>query len=671
LGGGAFQKEHQVPDDSPELQDSLERAAAQRPAKRGRPRRHIRISEPVADPGSPDGNGTGVAVDSDGIEMVDPSELEELKRQMSPSDKLLAPIEDYRALSAVTGRPIIWLVKNAIDPYKCTLTVERRAPAVYKRKKVKLGVLRGYCCNWPFDVEVVKTRLEAEQGGEEYVFVVKHDAKPLRAINVNIDEPPKFDPELTMGDHEVDGTEPLDDIEKERIREERMTRLLQTRRLRLQAAKEVAKEEDPAPAAEPMLPMETGLSEDEVQRLLQDQEERLSIKHEIRDIREDSNRRFETLIAELRSSRGNDGGNAAIIQAMQQSTTAMMEGLKIVVANVADQIKSANESSKEQFSNVLKLMEMSQANNRALVESQVSARSRETELLLEAAGAKQEMAMLTADKQMELMKQGMEFAKQLGGGGGDGDPDLGWANKAGNMLTQIIAGKLATNAMSPTLPTPEQAAAQQKPDAMSQEAVESAAKRIADRVLARVSAGKPGAAPAAPPPAAPDTSKFIRSVWAQLSAELDTRPAQSKFTEMVLAGPPSFMAGIGKAEKITEIISMVSPYVPTDQIGAVGAKLLDAEAQQWTLNQVTAIKAAYGRRLAAAKPAPTPAPAPAAPAAPADAPAAAPTDAPKAQGAKEPPAAPAKPKAKKAAKPEPAAPAATTPAQPEGASANA
>lgn len=657
-----------MPDDSPELQDSLERAAAQRPAKRGRPRRHIRISEPVADPGSPDGNGTGVAVDSDGIEMVDPSELEELKRQMSPSDKLLAPIEDYRALSAVTGRPIIWLVKNAIDPYKCTLTVERRAPAVYKRKKVKLGVLRGYCCNWPFDVEVVKTRLEAEQGGEEYVFVVKHDAKPLRAINVNIDEPPKFDPELTMGDHEVDGTEPLDDIEKERIREERMTRLLQTRRLRLQAAKEVAKEEDPAPAAEPMLPMETGPSEDEVQRLLQDQEERLSIKHEIRDIREESNRRFETLIAELRNSRGNDGGNTAIIQAMQQSTTAMMEGLKIVVANVADQIKSANESSKEQFSNVLKLMEMSQANNRALVESQVSARSRETELLLEAAGAKQEMAMLTADKQMELMKQGMEFAKQLGGGG-EGDPDLGWANKAGNMLTQIIAGKLATSAMSPTLPTPEQAAAPQKPDAMSQEAVESAAKRIADRVLARVSAGKPGAAPAAPPAAAPDTSKFIRSVWAQLSAELDSRPAQSKFTEMVLAGPPSFMAGIGKAEKITEIISMVSPYVPTDQIGAVGAKLLDAEAQQWTLSQVTAIKAAYARRLAAAaKPAPAAAPTPAAPPAPAPAPA------PDPQGAQEPPAAPAKPakpKAKKAVNPEPAAPAATTPAAPEGASANA
>lgn len=650
-----------MPEETPDLQDALERSAAQRPSKRGRPRRHIRISEPVADPGSPDGNGTGVAVDADGIDLVDPAELEELKKQMSPSDKLLAPIEDYRNLSAVTGRPIIWLVKNAIDPYKCTLTVERRAPAIYKRRKVKTGVLRGYCCNWPFDIDVVKTRLEAEQGGEEYVFIVKHDAKPLRALNVNIDEPPKFDPELTMGDHEVDGTEPLDDIEKERVREERMTRLLQTRRLRLQAAKEVEKEEAPAGANEPMIPMETGPSEDEVSRLLAEQEERLQLKHEIRDIREDSNRRFETLIAELRNSRGNDGGNSAIIQAMQQSTTAMMEGLKIVVANVADQIKSANESSKEQFSNVLKLMEMSQSNNRALVEAQVAARSRETELLLEAAGAKQEMAMLTADKQMDLMKQGMEFAKQLGGGGGEGDAELGWANKVGNMLTQIIAGKMAAGAMGGSLPTPEQAAGQSAAPsgAMPQEAVESAARRIADRVMARVAAAKPGAAPAGAPAAgSPDKAGFIRSAWAQLSAELDTRPAKSRFTEMVLAGPADFMAGIGKAEKITEIITMVAPHVPTDQIGAVGAKLLDAEAQQWTLNQVVQIKAAYAKRMAAPKPTPA---APAAPAASA------------AQGAQEAPAAPTKPKAKKAVRPEPAAPAATTPAPaaPEGASANA
>lgn len=603
----------------PDLQEKLNQDRARR-FKRGRPRKNVRHED--VDPDN-NGGGTAVAVDPDtGIAMVDEAEIEEIKKQMSPSDKLLAPIEDYRNLSAVTGRPIIWLVKNAVDPYKCTVTIERRAPAFYRGKKVKTGVLRAYGCGWPFDLDTIKARLESEQGGEEYVFIVKHDAKPLRALNVNIDEPPKFDPELTIGDQDITGIEPLDEIEKERIREERMTRLLQTKRSRIRAAKEVKDEErDAAPAPEmsaaEIAAMQAGqepggYSEEEVERMIQEREERLALRQEIKEYRSESDRRFDALLNELRNNRPNDGGgSSAMIQAMQLSMGQMMEGLKMVVANVGEQLRATSESSKEQFSNVLKMIEINQTNSRALYEAQAESRRRETELLLEAAGAKQEMAMLTADRQMDLMKQGMEFARQLAPS--DGDAEMGWANKVGNMLTQLIAGKMATGAMSPStqLPSPEQAAASQPGQPMSQEHIDTAARRIADRVMAKVKQERVNPAQA-PLPSTPDMAEFVRSAWLKLHAELDTRPAQSEFTKMVIAGPMPFMAGIGKAEKIQEIISMVSPYVPADQIGAVGAKLLDVKAQEWTLNQVTSIKAAYAKRLATPKPAaPAPASAPA------------------------------------------------------------
>ena len=611
------------PDKEREVAERIENpdppgGAAERPARgRGRPRKR----RPDPD-GNGDANGSGLTAEEqaaleaqDAPALVDDTEIDEIKAQMSASDKLLAPIEDYRALSGVLGRPIIWLVKSAVDPYKCKLVVERRAPAFYKSQRVKLGVLRSYCCTWPFSLDGVKARLEAEMGGEEYVFIVKHDDRPLRSMEVYIDEPPKFDPELTIGDRDINGSEPLDELEKERIREERMTKLLQTKRARIRAAKDVKEEEAGAaePAPEPVEMMPSGRSDEEVSQMLQEQEERLGLKHEVMNVREDSNRRFEALLAELRSLKSNDGGSSsAIIQAMQQSTSSMMEGLKLVVANVADQLKSMQQNSHDQFANVTKLMEMSQSNARLLAEAQINARSRETELLLEAAGAKQEMTMLTADKQMELMKQGMEFAKQLSPpeSGGGGDADLGWANKVGNMLTQIIAGKLATGAMAPSLPAAP--AASTTPEAMSEAQIDTAAKRIADRAMAHIKAARSGkpvqpARNAAPPPSA-DRAVFIRNVWSRLNQELDSRPAQSSFTAMVVSGPDDFLSGIGKAEKVTEIISLVAPYVPTDAIGAVGAKMLDPEAQQWVLNQIVQIKAAYANKLAAARPSPAPAP---------------------------------------------------------------
>jgi hypothetical protein len=309
---------------------------------------------------------------------------------------------------------------------------------------------------------------------------------------------------------------------------------------------------------------------------------------------------------------------------MQNSTAAMMEGLKMVVANVADQLKATQAAGQTQFENMVKMMAMSSESQGKLAQAQIDARSRETELLVKMAEGKQEMGMMTADRQMDLLKEGMAFAREMQTPPA-ADEELGWANKAGSKLVDLITGKLVTggaNALTAPAPSAAQGAGE-----LTEEQIETAAQRIARRVAEKVrsrsAAGPAQEAPAAPvtqPTARNDIGIFVRSAWDQFGKELDSLPSQSAFTKMVAEGPPQFLAGIGRAEKIQEVIGLVAPHVEADQIGQVAGKLLDPDIQQWVLNQITVLKAIYARRVALqrtaaqarANPPPTAQPAPAA-----------------------------------------------------------
>lgn len=549
-----------------------------------------------ADPGS-----TSVALSEE--------ELKALEAELVPADKLLAPLDDYRALSAIVGKPIKWLVQSGLDPYKCSVTVERRAPAVYRGLRVKCGILRAYSCAWPFDLAKLTERLEEEQGGEEYVFIVKHAGKPLWSDVIGIDAPPKLDVEnslLPPGKSVADESS-QDDLDKEASRETKMTKVLEARRRRLQAQKEVEgemppdpnerpPETEPEPAYDPT--PQRLMTPEEVEVLIREREDKSNLRRQL----EDNRREMERIRAEITTARQGGGTTETLIQAMQNSTAAMMEGLKMVVANVADQLKSTQAAGQTQFENMVKMMAMSSESQAKLAQAQIDARSRETELLVKMAEGKQEMGMMTADKQMDLLKEGMAFAREMQTPPA-ADEDLGWANKAGSKLVDLITGKLVTggaNALTAPTPSPAQGASE-----LTEEQIETAAQRIARRVAEKVrnrgAAGPPpeaSATPVAQPAARNDIGGFVRAAWGQFGKELETLPSQSAFTKMVAEGPPLFLAGIGRAEKIQEVIGLVAPHVEADQIGQVASKLLDPDIQQWVLNQITVLKAIYARRVA-------------------------------------------------------------------------
>lgn len=580
-------------------------------------------------------------------------DLKALEAELVPADKLIAPLDDYRALSAIIGKPVKWLVLSGLDPYKCSVTVERRAPAVYRGLRVKCGILRAYSCAWPFDLAKLIERLEEEQGGEEYVFIVKHAGKPLWSDVVGIDAPPKLDAETSIlppGKAVADEGSP-DELDKEAIRETKQTRVLEARKRRLQAQREVQEELPPDPNAEPLQPepepafqgpQEELLTRAQVDALWKEREEKADLKRQI----EENRRAMDALRTEISNTK-QGGGQEALVQAIQQSTASMMESLKMTITNVAEQLKATQAAGQDQFKNMVEMIKLASDNQQKLAQAQIDARSKETDLLVKLAESKQDMAMMSSERQMALIKEGMSFARDLQAPPA-ADEELGWANKAGSKLVDLITGKLVaggSNALAGALPGPEAAAAA---PGLTEEQIETAAQRIARRVAEKIR-GKAaaGAAPAeAPAPAAkpgPATSKddisfFVRAAWGQMSKELDTLPAQSTFTKMVAEGPPSFLAGIGKAEKVQEIIGLVAPYVEADQIGAAAGKMLSPEAQQWMLNQIVALKAIYARRLALQRAGPKPASAPPAagkpraqkpkpPAAPAAAPAPAPAPA--------------------------------------------
>jgi len=571
-----------------------------------------------------DDNGTPVPEEEVQGVPADDSEIEAIKSQLTPADRLTAPIEDYRALSQIVGRGIISLVKAGINPYHCVLEVSRRSPTSYQGREVRTGQLDEYDSEWPFDVKEMKKMLREEQGGRDYVFTVKHEGKPLKSFTQTVDAPPQEAAYRDAGaqaqgdDQGVpveelppppEESEEIADISTLRKRELERTKLLRAKQMRLQAERDVEELQKPVPPPAPELHPdgEVLFTRDQVEEVVRQRDEKVAARKEVVDARDESNRRFETLITEMKTARSSDGGLTAVLSAMQSSNVQMMEGLKMVVENVGNQLRSSKEDSKSTYENLVKMMEMSQKSTAALVEAQAAGRARETELLMKMATGNKDAELASADKQMSLIRQGMDFAKELQAPAAPAeDGEMAWTNKAGNMLMSLIGAHLAKSTLTPTPAAPA------PPGGLySEEQVEGAAQRIAARAATKIRGMRghpaattgPGAAPAAPAPVAPQAppadGQHIRTAWAMLAGELDSLPEQSSFTRIVVDGPPGLLQGIGRAEKISEVISLVAPYVQPDEIGAVGGKMLNPEAQGWMLKQVMTIKAEYARRVEA------------------------------------------------------------------------
>lgn len=554
------------------------------------------------------------------VEEIDAEELEAFEAEMSAADKLLAPIEDYRALSRMSGKTMRWLAKRGVDPYKCSLSIERREPNYYEGQKIKCGNLRGFTFNWPFDTDKVRERLEDQLGGEAYVFYIKHDGKPLRSFPVEIDAPPQNPPDHRK--HKVpdaiDTEASKDDLEKQRDEEEKKARLLESRRKRLRIEKEIEKE-NPTDDPEPVdLGLDDGMiTREEAERVANERLDKERLRNEIALMRSDSDRKFDALIAAMQAKGDDSGGMNAIVAAIGAAGTQQMEGLKLVVANVGQQLTAIQQANSSQFDNMIKLMTLSQDASAKVATAQGEGRNREMELLMELGGRKMEFQAMSADRQMELMKMGMEYAQNMATPQAGNEAD--WANRAASMLVNMIgsnvakekatdvAGEAAGGGRSEIsedqINTAAQAVAQRAIENLRKKAAAKKAAAGAPPDAAAPAGAPPGAGSAAPGATAPPAetgglgqgvSMFIARAVGLLNKELGDRPVDSRFTAAILEGPEDVKQQVAAMAKISDLVEIAAPHVSPDVIGEIGSKLLDEKAQKWLIEQVIAIKRACG-----------------------------------------------------------------------------
>lgn len=577
-------------------------------------------------------------------EGLDDDELEALEAELTAADRLLAPIEDYRALSVISGKSVRWLATKAIDPYKCTLEVDRRAPKIHNGIKIKTGLLRDWKFQWPFDVERVKERLEEELGGEEYVFYLRVDGKPLRSWPVTFDAEPKNPPtnrKQAVGPFGKEG----DPLEKARKEEEKKAELLEARKRRMQIEREIEKE-NPEPDDGEGLEIPTDMiTREEAEAIAADKLEKERLVNRMERMQIESDRKFEALMSELRSERNNGGSSEVLVQAINQSSQNMMEGLKLVVSNIGTQLTSVQQNSSSQFDNMLKLMQLSQESSNKTAAAQADGKARETDLLLQLVTQKSENQQLNADRQMELMRMGMEYAAQFGGGGGKGG-DLDWANDAAGTLVKVITANLAKDKATEAA-AGGQPGALPAPQEIDEAQVNAAAQEIAQRAVAKLrrqaqlrkdaiaaaageapsgsaqqdaatvdnppqtSPAQPAqpagaaAAPAAPgAPAQPAGTQetaggqgyavFVAKMTGLLNHELAERPVESRFVSEVMGGPPEIRQRVAAVQSITDLMDIAAPHVNPELIGEIGSKLIDEKAQNWLTRSIVEIKEACG-----------------------------------------------------------------------------
>ena len=265
----------------------------------------------------------------------------------------------------------------------------------------------------------------------------------------------------------------------------------------------------------------------------------------------------------------------------------------MVMQMVTTQLSNVVQSQQTQFQNTVEMMKLGQ-----------DSKGKEMELLLNAAGARQEMSALTADKQMELMRAGIEMAQRMANPAAGGDEDVGWANKAGNMLIGLISQNLSgAGGNNQANGAPELGRADQ-------------CRGPEDRATGgRPDAPAPAAGPATAgrrPPAPPGTTTGAagtgtagRGATAReagrargfhprglaRAAHRDREHADAQQdVRHAAGGPPRVLADLRGAQRVGDVVSLVSSAISAEELGAVADKFMDEEVQRWLYTQIQNLK---------------------------------------------------------------------------------
>lgn len=450
--------------------------------------------------------------------------VEEEESAEEVADKEAIPYKDWLNLASVAGIPVGSLKqRSGIDPYNCTIVVERIKPNIYRGKPVPTGLIPGCRFTFPFNLTAIEQEIASLYGGEQYMLRLRNNyGKTIRTIPLTIAMPPKnISDEEHQGDEPGNGAGgPVGDL-RQKVDEERLTtQLLQERRRRLEAQQEVEELEPDEEGVEEAAPSSFDINQ-EVERRVQEAREELVQEYEVKA-------EIARLRDEVRNKKSDDGsGNMQIIvTAMQTQTNAMIEGLKMVVTNVADQVKEMQRSSQTQAEVMARAQSVASEAQSKIIQAMMDSKGGQVELVMKLLGDKREREDMTIDRITNLIMTGMELKAGLAGkeNGGGGDD---WLNVAIKSLTDLITKKSLSEQSIPALPPPQQTvdeAAQRR--LIELEAQKAAAKIVAKAkqdALRRAAAAK--AAAAAQPGAAP--------------ANLVPLPASSPAAAAVLAAAPA------------------------------------------------------------------------------------------------------------------------------------
>jgi len=440
-----------------------------------------------------------------------PEEEQELEE--GEVDPEAIPYKDWLNLASVAGVTVSQLkARRGLDPYSCTIVVERVKPNIYHGKPVPVGLIPGLRFTFPFNLTQIEQEIASLYGGEQFMLRLRSNfGKTIRTIPLTIAMPPK---NFSGGEEEEEEeAEPEDNGSssgvrelKQKVEEEELTtELLRRRRQRLEAQQEVDQLEPTEEEETAEAPTEFDVSQ-EVQRRVQEAREELIQEYEVKA-------EIQRLRDEVRNAKKDDGGGnmQLIVTAMQTQTNAMLEGLKMVVQNVADQVKDMQRSGQAQAEIMARAQTVSGEAQAKIMQAMMDAKGGQVELVMKLLGDKRERDDMTIDRITNLIMTGMELKAGLAegkeGGGGGGDD---WLNVALKSLTDLITKKTLADTSIPALPGPQQPAvdveAQKK--FIEAEAQKAAAKVVAkakQEALRRAAAKKAQAVTAAgaPTPATP------------------------------------------------------------------------------------------------------------------------------------------------------------------------
>jgi hypothetical protein len=401
------------------------------------------------------------------------------------ADKNAIPYRDWLNLSAVAGQPVSVLkMRQGLDPYNCVIVVERIKPSLYRGKPVPVGLIPGCQFTFPFDLTKIEQEVAALYGGEQYILRLRnHLGKTLRTIPLTIAMAPKsiggsMEGLEEEGEEEDErGNGPLVDLRR-KVKEEKLTTdLLRERRNRLEAQREVSEVEPPENNGEEEESVSSAFGIDqEVQRRVQEAREELTQEYEVKA-------ELARLRDEIRNRKTDDGGGNMnlIVTSMQTQTNAMLEGLKMVVTNVADQVKEMQRSSQMQAEIMARSQAVASDAQGKIMQAMMDAKGGQVELVMKLMGDRREREDLGIDRITNLIMTGMELkaglAEKQGGGGGGDD----WLNVAIKSLTDLITKKSLSEQSIPALPPPQQTV----DEAAQRKLIEVEAQKAASRIVAK------------------------------------------------------------------------------------------------------------------------------------------------------------------------------------------